>query len=136
MRDNPYQAPANPAAATAVAEAPVPVAPADPNQVRARQMWRGLGLSALGHLGTVLAATVFALAFGSGPDYYGSDIESVYAVTGLISQGLLAVAAVTYSVVRLVRRDTGTGTGVLVGWGVGLMVTPVVAVMVLVILTR
>ncbi|MBV1854927.1 hypothetical protein [Catellatospora tritici] len=138
MRDNPYRAPDDPStSAVAVLPDAPPAPPINPFQARARRMWRGAGLAALGHLATILAAVVAALAFGRpAPGDYDTDLESMYAAGGLLSQGLLAVAALTYGIVRIVRRDSGLGVGVLVGWGVGLMVTPIPAFVVLIALTR
>ncbi|MDI1465526.1 hypothetical protein QEZ54_31610 [Catellatospora sp. KI3] len=129
MLDNPYRAPDSPAA---VAVQPGPAPAMSPDQYRARRMWRGAGIAALGHAATVGAATLAALAFARPGDgyYYDSDLESAYIATGLLSQLVLGMTVLVYGITRIVKRDS-LGVGLLVGWAVGLLVTPIPALMVL-----
>jgi hypothetical protein len=87
--------------------------------IRARHVWAGIGLATLGHLVSIavaLATTIFGIG------------EAVF-VFGLVLQAVLFVACLTVGTVLLTRqRRRGVGLGLLIGWGVGVIVLPVVGI--------
>jgi hypothetical protein len=83
----------------------------------------GAGLALLGHLLTLLPLIV-VLASGSPSDQaLGSAL-----VVALIAQGVLFLVCLVVGIVQLSKSNgnRGLGLGLLIGWALGLLVTPVV----------
>jgi hypothetical protein len=86
--------------------------------IRAVDVWVGIGMATLGHLLTIVI-TVVSLAFRGDLGLF----------VGFGSQVLLFVACLTLGIVQLTRPvRRGLGLGLLIGWGVGVIVLPVVGV--------
>jgi hypothetical protein len=86
--------------------------------IRAGHVWAGIGLATLGHLLTIVV-TLVALSSGG----------NAVLIMGLGSQAALFVGCLTLGIVLLTRQERrGVGLGLLIGWGVGVIVLPVVGV--------
>jgi len=88
--------------------------------IRPGLLWIGVGIALGGHLLTILIGWLVALnVSGEAP------VNFLY-VAG-IGQVVLAVAALAYGITATVRaRDGGIGVGIIIGWAIGLIISPVV----------
>jgi ABC-type uncharacterized transport system permease subunit len=96
----------------------VPPPPPGPDRpIRTGRVFGGIGLA---FLGQVVAIGLGALAI------YLGDTAGVY--VGVLLQVLLFVACLVLGIVWIARRDRGLGLGLLIGWGVTVLVFPVVGI--------
>ncbi|GAA2390763.1 hypothetical protein Cme02nite_14510 [Catellatospora methionotrophica] len=138
MSDNPYRAPAPPAA-------PVPVQPAaydpavpavaagsdsSPNApaqarrpVEAGSVWRGIFTMLGAHALTMVVGLVAGVVFGRESDYgplADGDQAYVFVVVGVFAQFILGIVALVTGIGGIIRRDGGKGSGLLIGWVAGI----------------
>ncbi len=94
--------------------------------IRGRRVGLGVFLAVLGHLVTV--GLGFAVAqLKSGPDWL---------LVWVLGQAVLVVGCVIAGTLLLVRGDRGVGLGVFIGWGAGIVLTPLIAAAVILLLLR
>jgi hypothetical protein len=94
--------------------------------IRGRRVGLGVFLAMLGHLVTV--GLGFAVAqLRSGPDWL---------LVWALGQAVLVVGCVVAGTLLLVRGDRGVGLGVFIGWGAGIVLTPLITAAVIVLLLR
>jgi hypothetical protein len=86
--------------------------------IRTGRLWAGIGVTMAAHLLTII------IGWGSAFLISGEPAVTFLLIVG-IGQLLLAIAAVTYGIVQTVRaRDGGVGAGVIIGWAIGLIISP------------
>lgn len=87
---------------------------------RPGRIWIGIGISVAGHLLTILIGWIVAVSIS------GEEVVNFIFVAGA-GQLVLAIAALTVGIILIVKgRDGGIGVGIVIGWAVGLIISPVV----------
>ncbi|MEV4412322.1 hypothetical protein [Catellatospora sp. NPDC049609] len=107
--------------------------------VAARLVWRGVGIALAGHVLTMLLPLAAARLFGQSSDYgpaASGDPLSIFVLGGIAGQLLLGVAALVTGIARIVRRDGGVGSGILLGWAAGMPVSLVAGIVICVMLAE
>ncbi|WP_432836007.1 hypothetical protein [Dactylosporangium sp. CA-092794] len=104
----------------------VPPPPPGPQRpIRTRRVFAGIGLVFLGQVVVILLGVV-AVVIGS------QNANSENAVLGiyleLLLQVALFVACLVVGIVWISRKDRGIGLGILIGWGVSVLVFPVAGI--------
>jgi hypothetical protein len=94
--------------------------------IHGRRVGLGIILAVAAHLVTVGVAAAMG-QLESGPDWL---------LVWALGQLVLLVAAVTAGTILLVRGDRGVGLGVFIGWGGGLVLTPLITIAVILLLIR
>ncbi|MBB5867243.1 hypothetical protein F4553_000622 [Allocatelliglobosispora scoriae] len=98
--------------------------------VRPGRVFIGIGIAIGAHLLTVLASwglAVLVVQPSGASDYTNdSDRAGFFLMAALIGQVIVFIAALTVGIILTVRKDGGIGLGILIGWAVGLIITPVV----------
>ena len=96
--------------------------------IKPGRVFLGVGIVLGVHLLTLVLAWVIALIFAS--DGVGSSVSGdragIFLTVALVLQGLLMIAALTVGIIMAVRKDGGIGIGIIIGWAVGIMISPVV----------
>jgi hypothetical protein len=96
--------------------------------IKPGRVFLGVGIVLGIHLLTLVLAWVIALIFAS--DGLGSSVSGdragIFLIVALVLQGLLMIAALTVGIILAVRKDGGIGIGIIIGWAVGIMISPVV----------
>jgi hypothetical protein len=88
--------------------------------IRPGRIWVGIGAALGGHLLTILIAWIVALGVS------GEKPVNFLFVAG-IGQVVLAIAALAIGITSTVRaRDGGIGVGIIIGWAIGLIISPVI----------
>ena len=88
--------------------------------IRPARVWLGIGIALGAHLFTILIGWLAALLFS------GEDVVLFLFVSGA-AQILLAIAALVVGIILVVKaRDGGVGVGIIIGWAVGLIISPIV----------
>lgn len=87
--------------------------------VKGGRIVAGIAIALLGHLLTLVVLTVGVAAANEDVAWAGLWI-------GLGGQFLLLVACLAVGITLTVRQDGGIGIGLLIGWAIGLLITPVV----------
>jgi hypothetical protein len=106
---------------------PPPPEQADKHPIRPRRIWTGIGVALSGHLLTILIGAFASLIFSS-PGGGGEVAVLNFVFIAVIGQVILAIAALGIGIFRMVKgQDGGVGVGIIVGWAVGLIISPVVA---------
>jgi hypothetical protein len=99
-------------------EVPRGIGPRPRRQIRGGRVAAGVAIALGGHVLSIVVAVVGVAA--------GSE---ELAWTGLLvmlgAQLLLALACLVVGIVLTVKQDGGIGIGLLIGWGVGLLIAPV-----------
>jgi hypothetical protein len=85
--------------------------------LRARRVWGGIGLAMLGHVLTIVVPLAM-IGLGIAADGW--------TIAGVLGQLILFLACLTVGISLMVRKERGIGLGLLIGWGVGVIVLPVV----------
>jgi hypothetical protein len=99
---------------------PVPEGEGRKSRIRAGRLWTGIGEALAGHLLTILIGWGMALA---SPD----EAASTFLVIAGIGQVLLAILALGIGITLTVKgNDGGLGVGIIIGWAVGLIISPIV----------
>lgn len=102
---------------------PPPPGPARP--IRPKRVFGGIGLAFLGQVVTIVLGLV-AVVIGS------QSADSENALLGLylevVLQIVLFVVCLVIGVVWIARKDRGIGLGILIGWGVSVLVFPVAGI--------
>ncbi len=98
-----------------------PVGPneGDPRGNQPRKMWLGIGIAALGHLLTIVIPWGAALAMSG-------EAAGNFLALALIGQVILMIGVLAVGITLAVKRDGGVGVGLLIGWAVGLLISPIV----------
>ncbi len=104
----------------------MPPAAAHPTR-RVQRVRSGIWAALSGH---GLAVTLPLL-----PAVLAGEPGTVYVVTGVVAQLLLAAAVVALGIARTVRRDGANGVGLVIGWIAGVPIAAVAAIAVLIGLT-
>jgi hypothetical protein len=100
--------------------APPPPGQAGKRPIRAGRIWIGIGIAIGGHLLTILIGWIVAVLIS------GEQVVNFLFVAGA-GQVVLAIAALTAGIILIVKgRDGGIGVGIVIGWAVGLIISPVV----------
>lgn len=87
--------------------------------IRGRRVFAGVGIALAGHLATLVVPAIGVVA----------NIEDVAFAglwLGIVGQLVLLAACLAVGITLTVRQDGGIGIGLLIGWAVGLLITPVV----------
>src|SRR5262245_36803936 len=103
---------------------PPPPGPAGDGKVpiRAGRVWVGIGIAMSGHLLTILIGWLAGFFSGSG----GDEAALNFLFVAGIGQVILAIVALTAGITKTVRgRDGGVGVGIIIGWAVGLIISPI-----------
>jgi hypothetical protein len=88
--------------------------------IRTGRVWAGIGIAIGAHLLTILIGWIAALLLS------GEKVVNFLFVTGA-AQVLLAIAALATGITLIVKgRDGGIGVGIVIGWAVGLIISPVI----------
>lgn len=88
--------------------------------IRPGRMWTGIGAALGGHLLTIIIGWIVALTISGEPAF-------TFLFVGGIGQVVLAVAALVTGIILAVKgRDGGLGLGIIIGWAVGMIISPVV----------
>ncbi|WP_155372332.1 hypothetical protein [Catellatospora vulcania] len=133
MTANPYRAPllpTRPLAAVAEFESRNhPTAPPaeDRRPRRVRRVRSGIG--------TALAGHGLAVALPLLPATLADEPGTVYVVSGIAAQLLLAAVVVALGIARTVRRDGSNGVGLVIGWVAGVPIAAVGGIALLIALT-
>lgn len=104
---------------------PPPPPPPDPagsgkRPIRTGRIWAGIGIAVGAHLFTILVGWIAALLIS------GEKVVNFLLVTGA-AQVVLAIAALAVGITLIVKgRDGGIGVGIVIGWAVGLIISPVI----------
>ncbi|HEX6684819.1 MAG TPA: hypothetical protein VF062_18585 [Candidatus Limnocylindrales bacterium] len=100
---------------------PEPPRPADGKQpIRPGRMWTGIGLALGAHLLTILVGWIVALTMSG-------EAAFTFLTVAAIGQVVLAIAALVAGTILAVRgRDGGIGLGIIIGWAVGMIISPVI----------
>jgi hypothetical protein len=104
----------------------VPPPPPEPGRpIRTSRVFAGIGLAILGQVVTILLG-VLAVYLGS------RSSDSQNAIIGfyfeIVLQVVLFIACLVVGIVWISRRDRGLGLGILIGWGLTVVVFPVVGI--------
>jgi hypothetical protein len=104
---------------------PPPPPPGPERPIRTKRVFAGIGLAFLGQVVAILLG-VLAVYIG------GQSGDSENALLGfyleIALQILLFLACLIIGIIWIVRRDRGIGLGLLIGWGVTVLVFPVVGI--------
>jgi hypothetical protein len=91
-------------------------APGGRGPIRAGRVWASAGLVIVAHVVSVAVVVVLA-AIGTGP--------LLALLVGAVAQAVLLVVVVAVGVPLVAAGERGFGLGLLIGWGVGIVVLPV-----------
>lgn len=98
--------------------------------IRPGRVFIGVGIALAGHLLTLAVAWILAVLFSSATSNdevaVGGDRAVFFLVAASIAQVLLMIVALAVGITMAVRKDGGIGIGIVIGWAVGLIVSPVV----------
>lgn len=100
-------------------EVPRGMGPRPRRQIRGGRIAAGVGVALGGHALTIVAPVV-GVAAGS------EELAWNGLLVMLGAQLLLALVCLVVGIVLTVKQDGGIGIGLLIGWGVGLLIAPVV----------
>lgn len=100
-------------------EVPRGMGPRPRRPIRGGRVAAGVGIALGGH-----ALTVVVPALGFVAD--NEDLAGIGLLVMLGAQLLLALACLVVGIVLTVKQDGGIGIGLLIGWGIGLLIAPVV----------
>jgi hypothetical protein len=100
-------------------EVPRGMGPRPRRPIRGGRVAAGVGIALGGHVLSIVVPVVGAAA-GS------EDLMWSGLLVMLGAQLLLALACLVLGIVLTVKQDGGIGIGLLIGWGVGLLIVPVV----------
>ena len=99
---------------------PPPPEAAGKRPIRTGRVWTGIGIALSGHLLTILIGWVIALLISGEP-----ALNFLFIAGG--GQVVLAIAALVAGIILTVKgRDGGIGVGLIIGWAVGLIISPVI----------
>ncbi|HZM79067.1 MAG TPA: hypothetical protein VFC19_25335 [Candidatus Limnocylindrales bacterium] len=104
---------------------PPPPPPPDPGgsgrrPIRPGRVWTGIGIALGGHLLTILIGWLVAILIS------GEQVLN-FLLVATAGQILLAIAALVVGIILTVKgQDGGIGVGLLIGWAVGLIISPVI----------
>ena len=105
---------------------PPPPPPPGPNRpIRTGRVFAGIGLAVLGQ---VVAVGLGILAVYLGARSSDSDDALVGFSVGIVLQVVLFIVCLVVGIVWIARKDRGIGLGILIGWGVTVLVFPVVGI--------
>lgn len=94
--------------------------------IRTGRVLAGIGIAIAGHLLTILIGWIVSLFYQSPSGGNDTAVLNYLFVAGA-GQVILAIAALTVGIILTVKgRDGGVGVGILIGWAIGLIITPVV----------
>lgn len=91
-----------------------PIRPTQP-----RKIWLGVGIALLAHLLTIVIPWGIALVISGEP-------AANFLALALIGQVIVMIAALAVGITLTVKREGGVGAGILIGWAIGLMISPVI----------
>jgi hypothetical protein len=97
--------------------------------IRPGRVFIGIGIALAGHLLTVGVAWLVALLFSNGDEYSVDENRLVlFLFAATIAQVVLMVLALAVGITLAVRNngDGGIGVGIVIGWAIGLIISPVV----------
>jgi hypothetical protein len=89
--------------------------------IQAKRILAGIGIAFGGHLLTILVPWAVAAVVKPG----SIDVASTFLMLALIGQVVLAIAALATGITLAVKRDGGIGVGILIGWAIGLIISPI-----------
>jgi hypothetical protein len=99
---------------------PPPPRPAAPrSRILGRRVAAGIGVALLAHLLTVLVMVV-GIATDNSEFATGAGLMVM-----LVGQVVVFLGCLIVGIVLTARQEPGFGVGLLIGWGLGLLVTPV-----------
>ena len=105
---------------------PPPPPPRGPERpIRTGRVFAGIGLAVAGQ---VVAVGLGILAVYLGAQSSDSDNAMVGFSVGILLQVVLFVLCLVFGIIWIARKDRGLGLGLLIGWGVTVLVFPVVGV--------
>ena len=88
--------------------------------IRPGRVWTGIGIAMGGHLFTIFIGWLVAVLIS------GEEALNFLLVSGA-GQILLAIAALVVGIILVAKgRDGGIGVGIIIGWAVGLIISPIV----------
>jgi hypothetical protein len=94
--------------------------------IQTRRVWAGIGIALGGHLLTILIGWLASLIFSSAGESRETQALNFVFIAGA-AQVVLAIAALVVGIILAVKgRDGGIGVGIIIGWAVGLIISPVV----------
>lgn len=100
----------------------VPGPPPPPRRrLQGGRVGAGIGTALLGHVLSVVAIILAAAA-----DTSSSVNIGMYVLLG--GQALLFVGCLTVGIVLITRDDPSFGTGLLIGWAIGIVAAPVIGI--------
>lgn len=104
---------------------PPPPDPSGKRPIRPGRVWIGIGIAMGGHLLTILIGWIASLIFSS-PGGGGEPAVLNFLFIAGAGQVVLAIAALIVGIVLIVKgRDGGIGVGIIIGWAVGLIISPI-----------
>jgi magnesium-transporting ATPase (P-type) len=104
----------------------VPQPPPGPQRpIRTRRVFAGIGLVFGAQIVAILLG-VLAVVIGNQSDDSDNALLGYYLEVAL--QVVLFIACLVLGIVWIARRDRGLGIGLLIGWGVTVLVFPVVGI--------
>ncbi|MGI5244779.1 hypothetical protein [Dactylosporangium sp. CA-139066] len=103
----------------------VPPPPGPERPIRTRRVFAGIGFA---FLGQVVAILLGVLAVYIGGQSSNSENALIGVYLEILLQVLLFIACLIVGIVWIARRDRGIGLGILIGWGVTVLVFPVVGI--------
>ncbi|MFG2036749.1 hypothetical protein [Dactylosporangium sp. NPDC048998] len=104
---------------------PPPPQPGPDRPIRTKRVFGGIGLA---FLGQVLAILVGLAAVIIGSNSANSENALIGFYLEILLQILLFVACLVFGIVWIARKDRGIGLGILIGWGVSVLVFPVAGI--------
>ncbi|HTJ35871.1 MAG TPA: hypothetical protein VL738_21835 [Dactylosporangium sp.] len=102
-----------------------PPPPGPERPIRTKRVFAGIGLAFLGQVVVILIG-VAAIVIGNQSGDSENALIGFY--VEIVLQVLLFLACLIIGIVWIARRDRGLGLGLLIGWGVTVLVFPVVGI--------
>jgi hypothetical protein len=83
-------------------------------------VWLGIGIAFAGHLLTILIGWILAVVMSG-------ESVALFLFVAAIGQIVVAIAALVVGIILVVRgQDGGVGVGLIIGWSIGLIITPII----------